>query len=228
MKNGITDIFFDLDHTLWDFDRNSALAFTAVLGKHCPEVNIDDFLLHYVPINAAYWQRYQFDQVTQEELRLGRLQDSFAKLGRRYATHLLARLSDEYIEHLPGNNHLLFGALEVLEYLAAKYNLHIITNGFSAVQKRKLEGAGIGRFFATVTDSEMAGAKKPSPVIFEYALKNAGTTADRSVMIGDSIDADVQGALGAGIAAIHYGSTSNDNTAGFYCIACLTELKKML
>ena len=200
----ITDIFFDLDHTLWDFERNSALAFGKVFEMHGVGVPLDAFLMHYVPLNLQYWERYRREEITQSELRYGRLKDAFDLLGYEVSDALIQTLSAAYIDCLPENNYLFEGALEILSYLHGKYRLHIITNGFHEVQSRKIANANIGHFFTTVTNSEMAGVKKPHPDIFEYALKLAGVEKHRCVMIGDCIDADVRGALDFGIDAIWF------------------------
>src|SRR5690606_2361270 len=219
-----TDVFFDLDHTLWDFEKNSALAFEAVLNVHCPDVDLAEFLKHYVPLNHAYWERYRKDEVTQAELRLGRLRDTFAAMAYPAGEELLALLSDQYIRQLPQHNHLFDGATELLDYLKTKYRLHIITNGFDEVQYHKIKNANIGHYFTTVTNSEMAGVKKPNPVIFEYALKLANAKKESSIMIGDCIDADVKGALNCGLDAILFCGL-NTNYEGIKCVAHLSEIK---
>lgn len=223
----ITDVFFDLDHTLWDFERNSALAFGKVFDKHGVMVSLDAFLSHYVPLNLQYWERYRREEITQSELRYGRLKDAFDLLAYDISDEMIHTLSVAYIECLPENNHLFDGALDILSYLHAKYRLHIITNGFHEVQARKIVNSNIGHFFTTVTNSEMAGVKKPHPDIFDYALKLANVDKRHCVMIGDCIDADVRGALDFGIDAIWF----NEDTLGVSDVKHvrrLTDLKKYL
>lgn len=229
LKAGITDIFFDLDHTLWDFDRNSALAFRTVFEKHGVEVELEAFLGHYTPINSDYWNRYEQNQITIDELRYGRLRTTFERFGISHAQDMLHVLSESYIEHLPEHNHLFDGALDTLQYLRKKYRLHIITNGFSSVQKKKMANSGLAPYFETVTDSEMAGAKKPHPAIFQYALDRAGTMAASSVMVGDSLVADIQGAYQAGMYAIHFAPSMNGKEAtSTPFISHLAELQTLL
>ncbi|RZJ30344.1 MAG: noncanonical pyrimidine nucleotidase, YjjG family [Flavobacterium sp.] len=221
----ITDVFFDLDHTLWDFDRNSELAFEKVLAKQGIDVDLDDFLLHYIPLNLKYWEKYRNDEVSQAELRYRRLKDTFDALDFHVDDSVIDQLSDDYIFHLPEHNHLLDGAIEILDYLSAKYRLHIITNGFHEVQHRKIEGAKIGHYFLTITNSEMAGVKKPNPLIFEHALKLADVKKENAVMIGDCIDADVRGAISFGMDAILLGEYP---TEGIKQVSRLIDLKKYL
>jgi YjjG family noncanonical pyrimidine nucleotidase len=204
MKIAVQDIFFDLDHTLWDFERNSELAFAEVFKKNSIEANLNQFLNFYNPINTKYWELYRNGEISQPELRYRRLKDSFDAISLDLADEVINLLSEDYIYFLPKFNNLIDYAREILHYLSTKYNLHIITNGFSGVQNSKMQHADILCFFKTITDSETAGVKKPHPAIFEYALNQAQAQAQFSVMIGDCIEADVRGALNAGMHAILY------------------------
>lgn len=227
MNIEISDVFFDLDHTLWDFEKNSALAFEAIFRKYGVGVNLEDFLEHYIPINLKYWQLYQYDKITQEELRYGRLKDVFTLLDYKVTDETILVLSVEYITFLPQFNYLFDGAVEILDYLNSKYRLHIITNGFHEVQNNKLKNSNISHYFQTVTNSEMAGFKKPNPLIFEYALKQAKTKKQNSIMIGDSLDADIVGALNFGLDAIFF-SQSTTADINIKQIDHLLGLKKYL
>ena len=171
----ITDIFFDLDHTLWDFDKNSQLAFDKIFKEQHPTIDTNQFVKIYAPINQACWKLYQVDKISHEELRYKRLKDSFEVLNYFISDDDIDKMAEDYITFLPENNKLFDGAIEVLEYLNGKYKLHIITNGFAEVQDKKLKNSGISDYFISVTNSEMAGVKKPNPKIFEYALSKANT-----------------------------------------------------
>jgi putative hydrolase of the HAD superfamily len=225
--NKITDVFFDLDHTLWDFEKNSALAFETVLSKHNITVGLSAFLMHYIPLNVKYWERYRNEEISQHDLRYGRLKDTFDLLGYNIDDDTIFLLSEEYIHYLPENNHLFEGTLELLDYLSEKYHLHIITNGFHDIQNRKLDNSNIGHYFQTVTNPENAGVKKPNPLIFEHALKLADAKKENCIMIGDCIDADVRGALNFGIDAILFNERPCD-VEGITQVAHLSELKKYL
>ena len=121
----ITDVFFDLDHTLWDFEKNSALAFETVFKMQNLEVDMSEFLHFYVPINREYWERYRKDEITQKQLRYGRLKDTFGLIQYTFSDDLIELLSVQYIHYLPKFNHLFEGTIEILDYLKPKYNLHI-------------------------------------------------------------------------------------------------------
>ena len=201
---GIKHVFFDLDHTLWDFDRNSELAFQAIFEKNRIDLPVQSFLEVYKPINFEYWKYYREARVTKEQLRYGRLKKSFDKLGIAIDDFLINRLSVDYIDFLPRHNHLFDGALELLDDLNEKYQLHIITNGFEEVQQLKLKNSKIDRYFKTVTSSESAGVKKPDPKIFFQALKIAGAKVEESVMVGDTYEADILGAQNVGMKTIFF------------------------
>jgi len=161
-------------------------------------------------------------------LRLGRLKETFQLVNYEIDDDKIVFLSEEYIEYLPKFNHLFDGAIEILEYLKPKYNLHIITNGFQEIQDNKLKNSKIDHYFNTITNSEMAGVKKPNPVIFEYAIKEANATKNNSIMIGDCIDADVNGALNFGMDAILFNIDASKSYTNIKQIAHLLELKKHL
>jgi YjjG family noncanonical pyrimidine nucleotidase len=202
LKTPILDVFFDLDHTLWDFEKNSALTIKKILKKNQIPVNPDEFLKHYVPINFKYWELFREDKISKEELRFGRLSEAFSMLDMVIEKDKIVVLSEEYIQFLPDNNHLFDGAFEILDYLKPKYNLHIITNGFHEVQNYKITNSKLTPYFSTITNSESAGVKKPNPIIFEFALNQANAKRESSIMIGDCINADVLGALNCGMDAI--------------------------
>ncbi len=200
----IKHVFFDLDHTLWDFEKNSNLTFEKLFKTHNVELDLQDFLTEYVPINFQYWKLYREEKVSKENLRYGRLKETFDKLSFSVTDDLIHLLSEEYIRVLPSNNHLFDGAIELLEYLHPKYELHIITNGFEEVQNLKLEKSGIEKYFNSIITSESVGVKKPNPRVFKYALDKANAKAENSIMIGDNLEADIIGAIQCGITSIHF------------------------
>ncbi len=208
--SNIQDVFFDLDHTLWDFERNSALAFGEIFNKQKIEVDLDEFLKVYKPINFRYWELYRNNSVTKEALRYGRLKESFDSLEFETCDTTINLIADDYIQYLPNNNHLLEGSHELLTSLKQKYRLHIITNGFEEVQQKKMVNSGILDYFQTITTSEEAGVKKPHPQIFEKALQKSGALPVNSVMIGDNLEADIVGAFEFGLHVIYL--NSNEQT----------------
>jgi YjjG family noncanonical pyrimidine nucleotidase len=229
MKNTIIkDVFFDLDHTLWDFDRNSELTFESIFNKNHSNIETKSFIQKYVPINQACWKLYQYDKITHEELRYSRLKNSFDALNYTISDEEIEIIAQEYIRGLPENNHLFDGTIEILDYLNKGYNLHIITNGFADVQYKKINNSKIGSYFQTITNSEMAGVKKPNSLIFEYALDLAKAKKETSIMIGDCLEADVQGALNAGLQAIFFNANNEQVPENIIQIKHLLQLKNYL
>ncbi|MAP55167.1 YjjG family noncanonical pyrimidine nucleotidase [Altibacter sp.] len=224
----VTDIFFDLDHTLWDFDRNSMLAFQRVFKKHNIDMDVGQFIKVYEPINFEYWKRFREDRVTKEELRRGRLTDAFNSFKMRLPLELIDLMAESYIVELPVDNHLFDGTEEILTYLAERYVLHIITNGFHQVQHLKLKNSGISPFFNTVTTSEEVGLKKPNPVIFQRALEKASVQPSVSLMIGDTFEADILGAEAIGMHTLYYNYRNETVPQGYRAIRRLSEIKKHL
>jgi len=200
--NNKEHIFFDLDHTLWDFDKNSALTFEKIFELNKLAVNLNDFLEVYVPINFKYWKLYREEKVDKKTLKFSRLNDAFKAMEIDISSRMVHKLSDDYITYLCTFNHLFAGAIDLLDYLTPKYQLHIITNGFKEAQQAKLNQSNIDHYFVTVTNSEMVGVKKPNPKIFHHALHMANTTIENSIMIGDNLEADILGALNIGMDAI--------------------------
>jgi putative hydrolase of the HAD superfamily len=189
---------------------------------------MNDFLQFYVPINLKYWERYRKDEISQKELRFGRLKETFDLLEFPIEDQSILVLSEQYIHYLPKYNHLFEGTIEILEYLKPKYNLHIITNGFAEIQENKLNNSYITHYFKTITNSEMAGVKKPNSLIFEYALGLAKAKKEYSIMIGDCMEADVQGALDAGLDAIFFNGNNKVVADNIKQVNHLLELKKYL
>ena len=222
----IKHLFFDLDHTLWDFDRNSKLTFQQIFEEQKINIPIHDFLEAYIPVNLKYWKMYREDRVEKSALRYHRLKETFDSLEYRVSDNLINLISEDYIRYLPNFNYLFDDAIEVLQYLEKKYHLHIITNGFEEVQNLKLEKSGIHTFFREIITSECVGVKKPNPKVFEFALGKAGAKAHQSVMIGDSYEADVMGAINSGMRAIHF--SQENKGAEAQRITTLVELKKYL
>lgn len=227
IKN-ITDVFFDLDHTLWDFDKNSALTFDRIFKLNQVEINISEFLSYYEPINLSYWKLYREEQIDKASLRYGRLYDTFKEIGFISSDDLIHKLSEDYIDNLSIHNHLFDGTLDILNYLQSNYKLHIITNGFAEVQHGKLRKSNIDHYFKTVTNSEMVGVKKPNPKIFEFALQQAKVSVKNTIMIGDNYEADVLGALQFGMDAICFNIHKNKLDVSIKQVSNLVDLKEYL
>ncbi len=195
-------LFFDLDRTLWDFDKNSHETFNDIHSKYKLESlgvgDLNQFISTFQIINNNLWDLYRQGGIKKEVLSVERFALTLDSFGISDET-LSRNLASDYISISPTKKRLYPGAIELLEYLKNKYQLHIITNGFEEVQHTKLAISGLRPYFTQVITSEDAGCKKPDPEIFRYALKLADASADESLMIGDDPEVDIDGAKAAGI-----------------------------
>ncbi|MBW7847745.1 MAG: noncanonical pyrimidine nucleotidase, YjjG family [Bacteroidales bacterium] len=200
-------IFFDLDNTLWDFDASSAHTFELVYAHfHLKELGVSSlkaFVERYHLHNDRMWALYREGKMEKDILRNLRFELTLNDFGT--ADPVLAKtIADFYLYHAPRNVFLLPDAIETLACLSRSFSLHIITNGFEEVQHIKLETSGMGRFFDQVITSEAAGVKKPDPGIFSFALEKTGAKANESLMVGDDLVVDVEGAIMAGMDAVFF------------------------
>jgi len=229
MIKDIKHVFFDLDHTLWDFESNSDASYLEMFTKRGLELDFERFKKIYNPINAIYWKKYREQNVGKQELRYGRLKDSFDELGFDASDDLINELADDYIITLPKYNKLFAGSIELLDYLKDKnYELHMITNGFKEVQWKKCVNSGISTYFTAFITSESVGVQKPNPLVFAEALKRAGAKAQESIMIGDNQEADIQGALDSNIQAIFCNFDGQINMGNYREVRTLNEIKRIL
>ncbi|WP_452222893.1 YjjG family noncanonical pyrimidine nucleotidase [Lacinutrix chionoecetis] len=228
MKNKITDVFFDLDHTLWDFDKNSALTFDIIFKKNKVFLDLDRFSEVYQPINLKYWKLYREEKVSKINLRYARLKETFDALEMQVEDEVINQLAIDYIDYLTTHNYIFDGTIEILEYLKSKYRLHIITNGFKEVQHTKLKKSNIAHYFETVTSSEAVGVKKPNPKVFHHAVEQANITIENGIMIGDNYEADILGALNIGLDAICFNYHNLTLENNIKQVKHLLELKKYL
>lgn len=225
-------LFFDLDHTLWDFDAN-ARATLEELHKHLKltERGVHDFdLFHtnYLKHNEKLWARYRSGYIKQDELRLKRMW--LTLLDFQIADEALAKeMGDLFLDMLPTRTILFPNTVEVLQYLTDKgYQLHLITNGFEKTQYCKLKNSGIDHFFKVIVTSESSNSLKPQKEIFEYALEMAGAKVEESIMIGDTLDVDILGAINAGMDQVHVNFIgAEQHIKPTYTVRTLNELKEL-
>lgn len=207
MSKKYKHLFFDLDHTLWDFDKNSEETMRQ-LYKECElaQRGIEDFdamFRAYNIHNDRLWEKYRSGQIKRDELRWKRMW--LMLLDFKVADTALAHeLSVAYLEILPTRTLLMPHTKEVLEYCKGKYEMHLITNGFETTQRLKLQYSGIARYFKHIVTSEKSNSMKPYKEIFEFALNLSGADVAESVMIGDAVDIDILGAINAGWDSVYF------------------------
>ena len=200
-------IFFDLDHTIWDFDRNAEETLNELYHTHKLQelglLSCSDFILKYTENNHQLWADYHLGKITKEFLRVERFSKTFIQLGI-HPDSVPHQFEDDYVSISPTKTNLFEAAEEVLAYLQQKYSLHIISNGFKETTLTKMNLSNLNPYFENVIISEDVGVNKPNPQIFEYALDKAKATKAESIMIGDSLEADIYGALNFGMEAIFF------------------------
>ncbi|GCD76923.1 noncanonical pyrimidine nucleotidase, YjjG family protein [Thermaurantimonas aggregans] len=199
-------LFFDLDHTLWDFHTNSTTVLKEIFtetGLHLKGLEFEEFYTVYNRVNDQKWALYREGKIDKYRLRKERFADTLAHF-QIQEVHLGNYFEQQYVERSPQQTALMPGALEALNYLYEKYQLAIITNGFTSVQLVKLKSSGLDKYFKEIVTSEMAGANKPEAKIFVTALKKTQSKREETIMIGDHLEADIAGARNVGIDQIWY------------------------
>jgi putative hydrolase of the HAD superfamily len=228
MKFNPKAIFFDWDHTLWDHDRNAREVILDLVDEfnltNTLEYDQNDIWNRFNVLNNQLWDDYQSKKITQLELRESRFKLFFSQLGYVGDPQ---KFSSEFLYRTPRKKHLLGGASEIIEELAQKYPLYILTNGFEDIQFVKVEASGLKHCFQTIITSQEVGTQKPDKKFFEYALKRADCLPHEAVMVGDHPIADIHGAENAGIRSIHLNLNNVDSTAQIQ-IKHLTELRDYL
>ena len=228
----ISDIFLDLDRTLWDFDLNARKTLIDIFEKYSLYArgisSVDNFIEAYTIHNERLWLLYRENKISKELLRSERFNLTFLDF-KIIDNELALEVGEEYINKCPLQTSLFPHTMEILNYLNNKYNLHIITNGFEEVQHIKLRASNLTSFFNNVITSEMVKVKKPNPIIFQYALDQANVIASNSIMIGDDLPVDILGAKAIGISQIYFNPKKEPHNEEIdYEIACLSEIKNIL
>jgi len=201
-----THLFFDLDNTLWDFNANSYDALYIALGKMDLLGRIgtyDDYFAIYYAVNERLWDLYKDNKITKNVLRGLRFEESL-EINQTPMPGIGDHLNEAYLAEMPKQLKLVPGAREVLDYLHHRYRMSIITNGFKEVQVDKLIQSGLKKYFDKVFISEEVGAQKPHKKIFEHAVKSMNAPKKKSLMIGDSWEADIIGARAFGMDQVYY------------------------
>lgn len=225
-------IFFDLDRTLWDFDAAAEVAFERIYEKYqlkslgIPSAH--DFHEVYHPLNEQLWVLYRANKITKDDLNRTRFVLPLEHYGI-HDTTLADHLSEDYVYWSPRIVRLVTGTLELLDYLKPKYHLHLITNGFQEVQHTKLSGSGLEHYFETLTVSEEVGVKKPDPEIFYHALAKAHAKPEESLMIGDEMAVDIDGARAVGMDTVLF-NPKNETIEGerTFEVRNLNEIREIL
>jgi putative hydrolase of the HAD superfamily len=226
-----THIYFDLDRTLWDFQKNSTAALSEILSEFSLDIyisNEEEFVRGYNEINDGLWVDFRKGRIRKTDLR----RERFRRLLARYGVidrKLIDEVSRFYLNAAPVKTALMENALEVLEYLVVKYKLYVISNGFYDVQLTKVINSGISRYITKVFTSDRIGFAKPKEGIFEYALSSENARKENCLMVGDDFLNDIKGAQRFGIDQVFYNPANQETEfEPTHEIKDLIELKGIL
>ncbi len=227
-----TCIFFDLDHTLWDYEANSRETLQELYQEYdlgsrgIPDV--EEFLTTFKKVNIELWNLYDRGLINSDQIRKERFKKILEPF-QAYEPKFSEDISHDYLVLCPQKRKLMPYAMEILNYLTRHYRLTIITNGFEDIQHQKLKSGAVETYFEHVITSQKAGHKKPSREIFEHALLCNGIKRHEALMIGDNLITDVGGARNASIDAVFFNSENIKHQEKLdFEITVLNQLKDML
>ncbi|WP_339866423.1 YjjG family noncanonical pyrimidine nucleotidase [uncultured Algoriphagus sp.] len=225
-------LFFDLDHTLWDYDRNVQESLSELfLHYKLEELGLSSaqhFIDSFYAVNFKLWAAYDKGELLKEELRSTRFPRIFAQAGAIDAV-IPEEFEGDFMHRTSSKPHLFPHTIEILDYLKPKYKLYVITNGFYESQSKKMRSSGLSDYFDIVVTSETTGHKKPDSRIFQYAVEQAGATKESSLMIGDNPISDIKGAYNAGIDQVFFNPLGKSiDLMPTYTISHLRELEDIL
>ncbi len=225
-------LLFDLDHTLWDFDKNATETLCELYDTHglstLGRFSEQQFCDTFVIVNRTLWKQYDQGAYDQQRLRSERFVMILTQLGVA-ADRIPSQLADDYLRICPTKPYVMPHTVATLDYLRQHYQLHVLTNGFAAVQAIKLRSAGLTDYFVEVVSSDTTGHRKPHRPVFDYLLNRIGARSQECLMIGDNLETDVRGARDAGIDQVFYNPRRiRHREAVTYEVACLSELRSIL
>lgn len=231
MKN-YQHIFFDLDHTLWDYDRNVTESLSELYQifdiQNHGIASFDQFFEAFHQVNFQLWDWYNIGKINKENLRKERFPRIFAFAGVENWV-IPDHFEEEFMSRTSSKSHIFPYAKEILTYLKQKYKLHVITNGFDESQAKKMRSAGLSEFFDLVVTSETTGHKKPDPRIFYYTMDQLQTFSEHCLMVGDNPSSDILGAQRAQIDQVFFNPEGKKiDLNPTYTIAHLRQLEDLL
>ena len=224
----IRHLFFDLDHTLWDFEKNSEICIHQIYQHHRDvfpaHISSEDFFQIFSVINKAMWHELDLGNISHDDLRTSRFKKVLGALDIEIGEVFSLELNQMLLSILPHQKHLMDDAFDTLDTLQARgYQMHIISNGYQDVQINKMKSSGIYHFFDKIITNDIAGSRKPEKAIFDFALELTNANTENSIMIGDNLIADIAGAKNAGLKTIYFNPETEGNDE-----SNISELKYLL
>jgi len=228
-----TDILLDLDDTLIDTAANTKITVEEVYNDYNLEKYFDSFPVFFSFYHAnvsKLWDMYNKGQITKDEIQIERFGVSLRHIPD-FNESRIKEINEDYIQRVMQKDTLIDGAIDLLDYLKPRYKIHILSNGFTEMQYKKMESAGISQsYFDNIILSDIVGVNKPHPDIFRYALNKTGTIAKQVIMIGDNLQTDILGALNSGIDQIWFNPENklSGDIKPTYTINWLSEITEIL
>ncbi len=201
-----TTLFIDADGTIFDYERAERNALISSVPD-ASKADADELVDRYRKINRSYWIEFEKGIITTEVLR----RERFKKLVEELNIDIDPDdLGQRYLEALGRSGDMIDGAIDVLESLHSRFTLLLLTNGFSATQRGRIDASGIERYFDHIVISEEVGFQKPEPGIFDHALGLCSEPSREEIlMIGDSLSSDIKGGNDSGIATCWFNPAGN-------------------
>lgn len=222
----IRNILFDLDNTLFDFYASEKKALEKTLVKL--GINPDEKMLaRYSEINLAHWKLLEQGKLTRDEVKVNRYRQLFDEYGINASPKETTKL---YEKALSEEGDLTDGAFSLLKNLYGKYHLYVVSNGTLIAQHGRMKNTGITGFFDGFFISQEIGHEKPTKEFFDHCFNNIlDFKKEETVIVGDSISADIIGGINAGIKTVWFNPSKekSDIKADFEIVA-LSELEKIL
>ncbi len=225
-------LFFDLDHTLWDYDRNVHESLAELYQIYSLQdlgiPTFEHFSSSFHTVNFQLWDDYNLGKIDKQRLRRERFPRIFTHAGGNAAA-IPTPFEEDFMHRTSSKPHLFPYSKEILDYLKKKYRIHLITNGFNESQAKKMNSSGLNGYFELVVTSETTGHKKPDPRIFYYALDQLQVEAAACLMIGDNPNSDILGAQRAAIDQVYFNPEGKETSIpATYEIRHLRELEQFL
>lgn len=228
-----TDILLDLDDTLIDTVANTKATVKEIydiyrLGDYFE--SFPDFFTFYYKNVSKLWDMYNKGQISKDEIQMERFAVSLRHLDG-FTEEKIRTINEDYIEKVMEKDALVAGATGLLDYLKGRYRMHILSNGFTEMQYKKMKSANIPEsYFDHIILSDVVGVNKPHPDIFKYALRKTGCQPEQVIMIGDNLQTDISGAYNSGIDQIWFNpeNKASDSLRPTYIVNSLEEIKNIL
>lgn len=223
----IKTVMIDVDDTLIDFPKSRYVSIKNLFDEQ--SLNFSEKVLDvYTEVCTPLWAAAERGEITGEDIRRVRWGIILEKLGIKIEDGI--DFEAEFRKHLSKTHFLIDGAKELLEYLSKKYTVCIASNSYYQQQYDRLVGSGLMPYIDHIFVSNEIGHEKPSKQFFEHCLKQSGSLASESIMIGDSVAADVKGAENSGMKSIWFNKNkkSREGVTADYIVESLLEIKDIL